>query len=57
MHATPVEFSFSTELYNPRFDSDSPLTLDQPLTLYIQVAALKKEDVNIDLKIQGQISY
>lgn len=34
-----------------------PLTLGQALNLYIQVAALKTEDVNIDLKIQEGITY
>jgi hypothetical protein len=34
-----------------------PLNLGQALTLYIQVAALKTEDVNIDLKIQEGITY
>lgn len=34
-----------------------PLTLGQALNLYVQVAALQTEDVNIDQKIQGRITY
>lgn len=51
-----LESSFSIEEYNPRFDSASPLTLGHSLNLYVQVVALKIEDVDIDLKIQG-ITY
>jgi hypothetical protein len=41
----------------PRLTVSHSITLGQSLNLYVQVLALKMEDVYINLKIQGRITY
>lgn len=59
MNSMVLGSSFSIELCDaiPGLRVPHPQTLGQSLNLYVQVAALKMEDVNTDLKIQGGITY